>query len=71
MSLAETREYDHGRWRDVAASAGARIETRLFIDGEYVDAAEGGRFVTTDPSNDETLAEMSAGTGTDIDRAVA
>jgi gamma-glutamyl-gamma-aminobutyraldehyde dehydrogenase len=71
MSLAETREYDHGRWRDVAASAGARIETRLFIDGDYVDAAEGGRFVTTNPSNDETLAEMSAGTGTDIDRAVA
>ena len=56
MSLAETRDYDHGRWQDVAASAGARIETRLFIDGEYVDAAEGGRVVTTEPANDETLA---------------
>ncbi len=71
MSLAETRKYDLGRWQEAAASAGRRIETRLFIDGDYVDAAEGGRFTTTNPSNGETLAEMSAATGSDIDRAVA
>ncbi len=71
MSLAKTREYGLGRWQDAAAGARRRIETRLFIDGDYVDAAEGRRFTTTDPSNDETLAEMSAGTGIDIDRAVA
>jgi len=48
-----------------------RIETRLFIDGEYVVALEGGRFISTDPSNGAELAEMAAGTGADIDRAVA
>ncbi|SVB51814.1 uncharacterized protein METZ01_LOCUS204668, partial [marine metagenome] len=71
MSLAETKKNGLVRWQDVADGARRRIETRLFIDGDYVDAAEGRRFTTTDPSNDETLAEMSAGTGIDIDRAVA
>jgi gamma-glutamyl-gamma-aminobutyraldehyde dehydrogenase len=71
MSLAGIENYDLDRWQQIAEKAKRAIETRLFIDGDYQDAAEGGRFVTADPATGETLAEMSAGTATDIDRAVA
>ena len=71
MSLATIATYDAARWRRVADTAKQRIETRMFIDGDYVDAADKGRFSTVDPAHGETLAEMSAGTAADIDRAVA
>jgi acyl-CoA reductase-like NAD-dependent aldehyde dehydrogenase len=71
MSAARIEDYDLSRWREVAARAGERIETRLFIDGEFVDAIDGGRFATVNPADGETLADMSAGTAADIDRAVA
>jgi len=71
MKLAQTKQYDAGRWQNVAQKAKSGIETRLFINGEFVDAAKGGRFTTINPANGETLAEMSAGTAADIDRAVA
>jgi len=63
-------EYDLAQWQSVADREKQRVETRLFIGGEYVDAAEGGRFATVNPANGETLAEMSAGTEADVDRAV-
>ena len=71
MNLATLETYDETRWRQVAGAAKQQIETRMFIDGDYVDAAQGGRFITIDPANGETLAEMSEGTAEDIDRAVA
>ncbi|HSG93927.1 MAG TPA: aldehyde dehydrogenase family protein, partial [Afifellaceae bacterium] len=71
MNLARTTDYDATRWQKVAQDAKQNIETRLFVDGQFVDAAQGGRFITTNPANGESLAEMSAGTGEDIDRAVA
>ncbi len=71
MSLQALAGHDRGRWQAVARTARTRIETRLFIDGQFVDAAKGGRFETINPANGETLAEMSAGTAEDIDRAVA
>jgi len=71
MNLAQIEKYDATQWQQVAQSAKQKIETRLFIDGKFVDAAGGGRFITTNPANGETLAEMSAGTAEDIDRAVA
>ena len=69
--LAQTKQYDAGRWQNAAQKAKLDIETRLFINGEFVDAARGGRFTTINPANGEPLAEMSAGTAEDIDRAVA
>jgi gamma-glutamyl-gamma-aminobutyraldehyde dehydrogenase len=71
MSLAALTSHDRSRWHAVAAAARPRIETRLFIDGRFVDAAAGGRFTTVNPATGEALAEMSAGTAADIDRAVA
>lgn len=71
MSLQTLAEHDRSRWQSVATQAQKRIETRLFIDGKFVDAAKGGRFTSVNPATGETLAEMSAGTAEDIDRAVA
>src|SRR5688572_10310085 len=71
MTLQDLAEWDSGSWQTAARAARASLETRLFIDGRFVDAAKGGRFATVNPATGETLAEMSAGTAEDIDRAVA
>ncbi|MFT5140561.1 MAG: acyl-CoA reductase-like NAD-dependent aldehyde dehydrogenase [Lysobacterales bacterium] len=71
MSLAHIRDYDESKWRSIADAEATRFETRFFIDGDYVDAIDGGRFETVNPTNGEILAAMSAGNSKDIDRAVA
>jgi betaine-aldehyde dehydrogenase len=47
------------------------IETRLFIDGQFVDAVRGGRIPVLNPHNGTLLAEVSEATAEDIDLAVA
>ena len=71
MNLANIESHDLQQWAAVAEEAQLKAETRLFIDGDYCDAAAGGRFTTINPANGETLAEMSEGKPEDIDRAVA
>ena len=44
---------------------------RNFVDGEWVDAADGGRLPVLDPATGETIAEVARGGVADIDRAVA
>jgi aldehyde dehydrogenase (NAD+)/betaine-aldehyde dehydrogenase len=46
------------------------IETRLFIGGEFVEAAKGGRIPVYNPHDNNILAEISEATPVDIDRAV-
>ena len=71
MALAELHDYDRKRWHDAAERVKGRLATKLFIDGDYVDAIDGGRFQTIDPANGEVLAEMSEGTEKDVAAAVA
>lgn len=71
MKLADIESLDLQHWTAIAGSAKENIESRLFIDGDYTDAVSGGRFVTVNPANGETLAEMAEGMPEDIDRAVA
>lgn len=56
-------------WR--ARAATLSFENRLFINGEYCDAANGGRIQVVNPANGETVGEAVAGDSQDIDRAVA
>ncbi len=70
-NLSTIESHDLNRWQEVAGWIGEDIETRLFIDGDFVDAQAGGRFTTTNPASGEVLAEMSEGLEADIDRAVA
>ncbi len=44
---------------------------RLFIGGEWVDAADGATFETIDPGDGSVLATVAAGGAADMDRAVA
>ncbi|MDQ3556140.1 MAG: betaine-aldehyde dehydrogenase [Gemmatimonadota bacterium] len=44
---------------------------RLFIDGDWRDAASGERFPTVNPSTGKQLAEVAAADAEDVDRAVA
>jgi gamma-glutamyl-gamma-aminobutyraldehyde dehydrogenase len=71
MSLPQPKAFDSETSHSLADDVRGRVETRLFINGEYTDAAKGGRFETVNPATGEVLAEMSAGTAEDIDRAVA
>ena len=71
MNLEQIESHDFQQWNLVADKAKTQIETRLFIDGDYVDAVAGGRFSTINPANSEVVAEMSKGMPEDIDRAVA
>ncbi|MBV9775275.1 MAG: betaine-aldehyde dehydrogenase [Gemmatimonadetes bacterium] len=43
---------------------------RLFIGGEWQDAASGKTFSTLNPATGEVLAEVAAGDAADVDRAV-
>jgi aldehyde dehydrogenase (NAD+) len=44
--------------------------SKLFIDNQWVDAAEGGTIDTLNPATGEKIAAVSAGTAHDIDKAV-
>lgn len=45
-------------------------ETRLYINGEFVDGDSSETFTTRDPTTGEVLAEIPAGNVVDVDRAV-
>ncbi|MCA9417427.1 MAG: aldehyde dehydrogenase family protein, partial [Candidatus Omnitrophica bacterium] len=46
-------------------------QTKLLINGEFVDAASGKTFETPNPSTGETLAHVAEADKEDVDRAVA
>jgi len=71
MSIQTAAKYNHLKWQAVAAKAQKKPETRLFIDGKFVDAKKGGRLESVNPATGEVIAEYAAGTAEDIDRAVA
>jgi aldehyde dehydrogenase (NAD+) len=45
-------------------------ETRLFINNEWVDPADGGTFDTYNPATGEVLAKVAAASDKDVDKAV-
>jgi acyl-CoA reductase-like NAD-dependent aldehyde dehydrogenase len=44
---------------------------KLFIDGQWTDAASGKTFETPNPATGETLANVAEGDAEDINRAVS
>ena len=69
MTISAVDNHDGTKWHAIAA--GIKPEVRLFIDGEYVDAIDGGRFETINPANGEVITEVAEATAADVDRAVA
>jgi phenylacetaldehyde dehydrogenase len=45
-------------------------ETRLYIDGQWVDSMSGETFATVNPANGEVIAKVPSGNAEDVDRAV-
>jgi betaine-aldehyde dehydrogenase len=48
-----------------------KTKLQNFIDGEFVDAADGATEEVTNPATGEVIAEMQLSTEKDVDRAVA
>ncbi|MFM1800769.1 MAG: hypothetical protein RJA81_121 [Planctomycetota bacterium] len=47
------------------------LQTKMLIDGHWVDSASGETFTTYNPATEEPIAEVPSGTREDVDRAVA
>ncbi|MGR9235226.1 acyl-CoA reductase-like NAD-dependent aldehyde dehydrogenase [Rhizobium leguminosarum] len=58
-----------GNWHEKASKLA--IEGRLFVDGEFRNAASGARFESINPADDSVIAAVSRGDDADIDLAVA
>ncbi len=53
-----------------AAAIDVQFQTKLFIDGEFVDAADGSTFATENPAEGMILTEVAEAKEVDVDRAV-
>ena len=66
--MNEVMEDPSTRWRSRAAKLNP--ETRLFIDGSFVEPRAGGTFATVNPATEKVITRMAKGTAEDVDRAV-
>ena len=48
-----------------------RVQNRLFINGEFVDAADGATIAVFDPHDNSQITAIAAASEVDVDRAVA
>jgi gamma-glutamyl-gamma-aminobutyraldehyde dehydrogenase len=71
MHAPDPGSYTLADWQQAAARARRQLETRLFINGEFTNAVDGGRFETVNPATGEVLGSFSAAGEKDVDRAVA
>lgn len=70
MSIEPLFDYTLKQWQEVARREAAAAETRLFINGVFVDAGSGDRFETINPANREVIASVSSADENDVDAAV-
>ena len=69
--LAAQTEWDTRRRPSRARIVSIAPEYGLFIDGEFVPAADGRQFATLNPATEEPLAQVADAGEADVDRAVA
>src|SRR6187399_3028971 len=55
----------------ISAPAALNFETKLFIDGKFVEGVKGGRIQVFNPHDNSLIAEVSEATAEDVDLAVA
>ncbi len=67
---ASERKTEIQQRHETAAAEVVPSELKLYIGGEWVESASGETFQTRDPTTGEVLADVQAGNGDDIDRAV-
>jgi acyl-CoA reductase-like NAD-dependent aldehyde dehydrogenase len=71
MSIQAASNHASATWRSVAMRELSKLETRLFINGEFVDAVDGNRFESVNPATGETIASVAAANEKDVDAAVS
>ncbi len=71
MQATVLESNDTMQWHKAAESALKDLRTGLFINGEYVDAADGGRFESINPATGDVVGEFAEAREKDVDRAVA
>ena len=70
MSLTAAADFTTADWKRTASETLGAIDTRLFIDGDYRESPEGGRFESTDPATGESIAVVTAASPEDIEVAM-
>jgi aldehyde dehydrogenase (NAD+) len=65
------KKFEYAPAPESRAVVALRSSYGLFIDGEFVDTADGRTFKTISPATEEVLAEVTEAGPTDVDRAVA
>lgn len=70
MSIEKAQRLTKDDWHAAAGRALRGIETRFFIDGDYVDSVGSDRFDSINPATGDTIASVSGANADDIDRAV-
>lgn len=70
MATTEVTRSTKSNPRDVYAAVPVR-QTRLLIDGQWVDAASGKTFATINPATGGEIAQVAEADREDVDRAVA
>ena len=58
MDARSAKEYTKDDWAKLASEAESKVEGRLFINGEYVDAEDGGKIDVINPATNEVLAPV-------------
>ena len=71
MGIEALGKHTREDWAAAARRELAALETRLWIDGAFVDAAGGARFESLNPATGEAIASVSLAEASDVDRAVA
>ena len=71
MSLEALSDYTTDQWQTAAERALARVDTRLFVDGEYRDSSSGDRFDSINPATRDVIATVVQAGADDVDHAVA
>ncbi len=67
--LEHLRQQDHAFWKSAARQV--RIETGLFINGEFHEGMDGHRLHTVNPATGQNIAQLAVATEQDVDQAVA
>ena len=71
MDARSAKALSKDDWAKMAGDADSIFEGRCFINGEYVDAADGGKIEVINPATNEVCGTCAAGNEKDIDKAVA
>ena len=71
MDARSAKALSKDDWSKMAGDADSIFEGRCFINGEYVDATDGGKIEVINPATNEACGTCAAGNEKDIDKAVA